>query len=128
MLGELPGFLGKSGFGLSAAEYEQINDEMRRFVEEEPGCYLVSAEGLSCNPDGIHIDAASQRHFGVRYYRAFMERRNVASALPDEDDQLDACINRHVFTRAEQLNLAMTAFAQGRMDFAELAAKLRPST
>ena len=126
-MGELLGFLGKSGFGLSAVEYEQINDEMRRFVEDEPRSYLVSAEGLSCNPDGIHTDAVSQRRFGVRYFRAFMECRNVTSALPYEDDQLDACINRHVLTRAEQLNLDMTAFAQSRMDFAELAAKLRPS-
>lgn len=127
VMGELADFLGKSGFGLSAAEYEQINDEIRRFAAEEPGCYLVSAEGLSCNTDGIHIDAVSQRRFGVRYYRAFTERRDVTAALPDEDEQLDACINRHVLTRTEQLNLDMTAFAQGRMDFAELAAKLRPS-
>ena len=127
VMGELPDFLGKKGFGLSATEYEQINEEMRRFVDEEADCYLVSAEGLTSNPDGIHIDAVSQRRFGVRYYRAFAERRNVTAALPDEDEQLDSCINQHVLTRTEQLNLDMTAFALGRMDFAELAARLRPS-
>ena len=74
VMGELPDFLGKSGFGLSATEYEEVNDEIRRFVESEPGCYLVSAEGLTSNPDGIHIDAVSQRRFGVRYYKAFKGR------------------------------------------------------
>ena len=127
VMGELADFLGKSGFGLSASEHERINGELRRFVEEEPGCYLVSAEGLTSNPDGIHIDAASQRRFGVRYYQAFAERRNVASALPDEDELLDACINQHIFTRTERLHLDMTAFAKGRMPFEDLAARLKPS-
>lgn len=112
---------------LAVTEHERINGELRRFVEEEPGCYLVSAEGLTSNPDGIHIDAASQRRFGVRYYRAFAERRNVASALPDEDELLDACINQHIFTRTERLHLDMTFFAKGRMPFEGLAARLKPS-
>lgn len=124
VMGELPAFLGKTGFGLSAAEYGQINAEMRRFAAEEPGCYLVSAEGLTSNSDGIHIDAASQRRFGVRYYRAFEGRRNVTSALPDEDELLKACIDQHVTTRTERLHLDMTAFAQGRMSYEELAASL----
>lgn len=124
VVGELADFLGKSGFGLSATEYERINDEIHRFVEDEPGCYLVSAEGLSCNPDGIHIDAVSQRRFGVRYYRAFEGRRNVTAALPDEDELLEACINQHSLTRTEQLHLDMTAFAQGHMSYEELAASL----
>lgn len=58
---------------------------------------------------------------------SFAAYSNVALALPDEDDQLDACISCHVFTRAEQLDLEMTAFAQGRMALANLAGKLKPS-
>lgn len=124
VMGELPDFLGKKGFGLSAAEFGQINDEVRRFAAEEPECYLVSAEGLTSNPDGIHIDAVSQRRFGARYYWAFEGRRDVTSALPDEDELLKACIDQHVPTRTERLHIDMTAFAQGRMSYGELAASL----
>jgi hypothetical protein len=37
---------------------------MSKVVAEEQNCYLVSAENLQANPDGIHINAESQRQFG----------------------------------------------------------------
>lgn len=42
---------------------------------------FTPSTGLQCNPDHLHIKAASQRIFGERYYKVFATRQN----LPDED-------------------------------------------
>ena len=34
-------------------------------------CYFVTGEKLYANPDGIHINAESQRRFGIRYFEAY---------------------------------------------------------
>lgn len=35
-------------------------------------CKIISAEGLSMKPDGLHFDAAAQRIFGVRFAEAYL--------------------------------------------------------
>ncbi len=61
---------------------------MSKVVAEEQNCYLVSAENFQANPDGIHINAESQRQFGIRYYEAFSKKANVSQAIGDEDERL----------------------------------------
>jgi hypothetical protein len=56
--GELPAF-NKSSVSFNPVLYKA--KEQLAFFE------VVSADGFSANPDGIHIDAASQRIFGKRY-------------------------------------------------------------
>lgn len=89
IFGKLPEFLGKKGFGTSAIEFEQINQAMQKVNRQLNNTYLVSAEDLDSNPDGIHINARSQRRFGLRYYAAFKNKSNIDHPLNDEHDQLD---------------------------------------
>ena len=67
IIGGLGDFLGKNGFGLNCTEYELVNEQLLKFAREQENSCFVTAEGLIPNPDGIHMDAVSQRRFGVRY-------------------------------------------------------------
>lgn len=85
LIGGLGDFLGKSGFGASAVEYEKINQLLKQTAEQEENCYFVTAEGLTANPDGIHLNAVSQRKFGLRYYQAFAQQQSVFEPLTIEE-------------------------------------------
>lgn len=84
LVGELGHYLGKSGFGQSAVEYTQINQKILTVTEKFSDCYWVTAQELTPNPDGIHLNAVSQRRFGLRYYEAFAKRQDVTEPLLDE--------------------------------------------
>ncbi len=71
IIGELEDYLGKTAFGLHSSEFQKINEQLYRFAQEKLNCYYVTAKGLTANPDGIHLDAVSQRKFGYRYFKAF---------------------------------------------------------
>lgn len=122
ILGELPDFLGKNGFGLSATEFKKINQEMAKVATQEANCYLVSAENLSANPDGIHINAESQRQFGIRYYEAFSNKINVPAALGDEDEQLSRIYGRPT-TQNEKIYLISRDFALGKITYSQFMGK-----
>ena len=77
VIGALGDYLGKSGFGLNCTEYEMVNQELFRFAKEQKHTYFVTAAGLTSNPDGIHLNAVSQRKFGIRYYEAFSKKKNI---------------------------------------------------
>ncbi|MDT2613294.1 sialate O-acetylesterase [Enterococcus dongliensis] len=116
IVGELPDFLGKNGFGLSATEFAEINHEMAKVVTNLADCYLVSAEKLSANPDGIHIDAKSQRRFGIRYSEAFATKRDVLHALGNEDEQLSLIYGRET-SKNEKIYLLSRDFALGKISY-----------
>ncbi|MGG5318483.1 sialate O-acetylesterase [Enterococcus sp. AZ072] len=86
VIGGLGDYLGKSGFGASAVEYKEINQLLKQAADQEDNCYFVTAKGLTPNPDGIHLDAVSQRKFGLRYYQAFSRKQSVFEALPNEEE------------------------------------------
>lgn len=81
IIGGLGDFLGKEGFGKHCTEYELMNQELQKFAFEQDDCYFVTASGLTSNPDGIHIDAISQRKFGLRYFEAFINKQHVLEPL-----------------------------------------------
>ncbi|WP_379946726.1 sialate O-acetylesterase [Enterococcus devriesei] len=116
IVGQLPDFLGKQGFGLSATEFKEINQEMAKVVAKLDHCYLVSAEKLTANPDGIHINAKSQRQFGLRYYEAFANQNNVLNPLSHEDERLAEIYGRET-TKNEKIYLLSRDFALGKIDF-----------
>ena len=89
IIGGLGDFLGKEGFGKSCTEYNFINQELQKFAFEQDHCYFVTASGLTSNPDGIHIDAISQRKFGLRYFEAFSKRQHVLQPLINENELLN---------------------------------------
>lgn len=127
IVGTLPTFLGKTGFGLSAVEFEEINHEIERVVSELENCYLVSAENLTANPDGIHINGESQRQFGIRYYEAFAKKTDIPTALGNEDEQLSKIYGRAT-TKNEKIYLLSRDFALGKLDYQKFIEKFTDIT
>lgn len=123
IMGELPDFLGKTGFGQSATEFEEINQILHTVAEKDPNTFLVSAEKLAANPDGIHINAASQRKFGLRYYEAFKQKQTILAALPEEEAKVNALYQREP-TVTEKIYLQSRAFAFGKMTYEQFLAAM----
>lgn len=127
IIGELPDFLGKNGFGQSATEFKEINRILHLVAEKDPNTFLVSAEKLVANPDGIHINAISQRKFGLRYYRAFRQKQNVLATLPDEEAQVTVLYQREP-TVTEKIYQQSREFALGRIDYEKFLEKITEIT
>lgn len=127
IIGGLGDFLGKNGFGLNCTEYELVNEQLLKFAREQENSCFVTAEGLTPNPDGIHMDAVSQRRFGVRYYEAFVKREHVLKPIENEMELLERCISRP-HTKREKMYLAMAEFAAGKMTDEELGERMRVIT
>ncbi|MGY5340296.1 sialate O-acetylesterase [Levilactobacillus spicheri] len=121
ILGELPDFLGQQGFGLSAVEAPQINAAIHQVATALPQAYVATATGLTSNPDGIHLDAPSQRRFGYRYYQAFQTQADVTVPAAQEATQV-AQLTQSTPTPAERQYLASKRFAQGQGTFADFIA------
>ena len=120
IIGELGYYLGEVGFGKSAVEYKQINQILSKVAHTEKNCYFVSSKGLTANPDGIHIDAISQRKFGLRYYEAFSKHKHVLDILDKEDEWIEKVAKREL-TKNEQIFVQSTKFALGDMSFDEFS-------
>lgn len=127
IIGGLGDFLGKNGFGLNCTEYELVNEQLLRFAREQENSCFVTAEGLTPNPDGIHMDAVSQRRFGVRYYEAFVKREHVLKPIENEMELLERCISGP-HTKREKMYLAMAEFAAGKMIDEEFGERMRVIT
>ena len=67
-----------------------INKELEKFAFEQHDCYFVTASGLGANPDGIHINAISQRIFGMRFFEAYSNKQHVLEALAYESEYLNS--------------------------------------
>ncbi|QWC23644.1 sialate O-acetylesterase [Bacillus haikouensis] len=120
MIGELGHYLGESGFGKSAVEYKQINQVLSRVAHTEKNCYFVTSKGLTANPDGIHIDAVSQRKFGLRYYEAFSKETHVLDRLEIEEEWIENLTKREL-TKNEQIFVQSTKFALGQLSFEDFS-------
>ena len=127
IIGGLGDFLGKNGFGLNCTEYELVNEQLLKFAREQENSCFVTAEGLTPNPDGIHMDAVSQRRFGVRYYEAFVKREHVLKPIENEMELLERCISGP-HTKREKMYLAMAGFAAGKMTDEEFGERMRVIT
>lgn len=127
IIGGLGDFLGKNGFGLNCTEYELVNEQLLKFAREQENSCFVTAEGLTPNPDGIHMDAVSQRRFGVRYYEAFVKREHVLKPIENEMELLERCISGP-HTKRKKMYLAMAEFAAGKMTDEEFGERMRVIT
>ena len=127
IIGGLGDFLGKNGFGLNCTEYELVNEQLLKFAREQENSCFVTAEGLTPNPDGIHMDVVSQRRFGVRYYEAFVKREHVLKPIENEMELLERCISGP-HTKREKMYLAMAEFAAGKMTDEEFGERMRVIT
>ena len=120
IIGELGHYLGEVGFGKSAVEYKEINEILSNVAHTEENCYFVTAKGLTANPDGIHIDAMSQRKFGLRYYEAFSKQKHVLDILDIEDEWIENIPKREL-TKNERIFVLSTMFALGQLSFEEFS-------
>ncbi|SCS20183.1 sialate O-acetylesterase [Staphylococcus caeli] len=124
VMGLLPDFLGKTAFGQSAIEYEEINAEIKRVAREQDHCYYVTAQGLTSNPDAIHIDAISQRVFGVRYYAAFSNKANVVNPVAEES-QIDTVLYKQEYTKNEQMYKLVSQFSKNEISYETFVNEMR---
>ncbi|MDH6368843.1 hypothetical protein M2444_000621 [Paenibacillus sp. PastF-3] len=122
IMGGLGDFLGKDGFGKHCTEYELMNQELQKYAFEQDDCYFVTASGLTSNPDGIHIDAISQRKFGLRYFEAFINKQHVLEPLINEHELLSRH-NARIHTKAEKMYILSMDFALGKISFDEFQAQ-----
>ncbi|MGJ7922582.1 sialate O-acetylesterase [Neobacillus sp. LXY-4] len=120
IIGELGHYLGEVGFGKSAVEYKQINQILSKVAHTEKNCYFVTSKGLTANPDGIHIDAMSQRKFGLRYYEAFSKQKHVLDILDIEQEWIEKVAKREL-TKNERIFVQSTKFALGQLSFGEFS-------
>lgn len=103
IIGGLPDFLRKEGFGKSCTEYSLINQQLKRFAIEQDNCYFVTASALSSNPDGIHINAISQRKFGLRYFEAFYNKKHILEPLANESDLVEFYLFKSTYQVGENI-------------------------
>ncbi len=118
VIGGLPDFLGKTGFGASCTEYTLIEKELEHFTQEQDNCYFVSAKDLESNPDGIHINAQSLRIFGLRYYESFSKQYHLYKPLQDEDKLVEALYKQEP-TKKELSYIQTLNFSLGKISFDE---------
>jgi hypothetical protein len=118
IIGGLGDFLGKEGFGKHCTEYNFINQELQKFAFEQDNCYFVTASGLTSNPDGIHIDAISQRKFGLRYFEAFSKKQHVLKPLMNENELINS-IHTRTHSKAEMMYMISMDMALGKISYDE---------
>ncbi|MDO5400125.1 MAG: sialate O-acetylesterase [Eubacteriales bacterium] len=123
LVGGLGDYLGKAAFGANCTEYERVNAELLRYASTHRHCCFVTGLGLKANPDCIHINAESQRRFGLRYYEALRTGQNVLEPLPDEQAMAEA-LSGGEYSPQVNSYLALEKFTQGKITFEELVAAL----
>ncbi|WP_310604150.1 sialate O-acetylesterase [Anaerosporobacter sp.] len=123
IIGGLGDYLGKVGFGKNCIEYSLINKELYRFASEQDNCYFVTASELTANPDGIHINAISQRKFGLRYFEAFSKKQHVLCPLENEEELLNH-IHERIYTKTEKIYMKSMDFALGKMSYEEFESQV----
>lgn len=105
IIGGLCDFLTEGMFGAYFKDYPLVNQALQHFAETQPDCYFVTAAGLSANPDGVHINAVSQRIFGLRYFEAFHRRQHITEPLSTEQDILHAIYERPLSVKEKTMLL-----------------------
>lgn len=116
IIGGLGDFLGAEGFGKHCTEYPLINKELQRFALNEANCYFVTASGLTSNPDGIHMDAISQRKFGLRYFEAFHNKQHVWKPLMNEEERVNHTHER-THTKTEKMYIKSMELVSGKISY-----------
>jgi hypothetical protein len=123
IIGGLGNYLGQSGFGKNCTEYALINENLKKFAFEQDNCFYVDATGLTCNPDGIHTNAKSQRKFGLRYFEAFYHKKHVLEPLHDEDDRI-TYLQARAHTKSEKIFQLSEKLALGEISSGDFEAQM----
>lgn len=89
---------------------------MKDVAESTANCYYVTAQGLTANPDAIHINATSQRLLGMRYFAAFSKRVDITQPLSQESDA-ERVLYKKDFTKNEQMYLLVSKFSKNEITY-----------
>jgi hypothetical protein len=114
IIGGLGDFLTQGIYGEYFESYTIVNQELEKFAENNENCYFVTASGLNANPDGIHIDANSQRIFGVRYFESFQTKQSILKPIQNEEEIIKAIYRRRL-TIDEKKGLVDINFSTGNL-------------
>ncbi len=114
IIGGLGDFLVEGPYAEHFSAYPVVNNALLDFAKTIPNCYFVTASGLTSNPDYIHIDAASLRKFGVRYFEAFDKRQHILNPLVEEDQTIEKIYQREL-TNGEKIGLLNVKFFSGAL-------------
>ncbi|AYD46581.1 sialate O-acetylesterase [Arachidicoccus soli] len=123
IIGGLGDYLTKGMYGQYFSLYQEINNELKSFANAHADCFYVTAAGLTSNPDGIHIDAISQRLFGIRYFEAFLRKESIFTA-PENEENILKMINERPFTQTEKIELLNIEFSKGNLELEDYQKKL----
>ncbi|WP_418129274.1 sialate O-acetylesterase [Staphylococcus sp. HKU1] len=124
VMGLLGDYLGQQGFGLSAPEFQHINTCIQEVAQQKDNCYFVTAQALTPNPDGIHIDALSQRKFGMRYYKAFNERSNVDVPLNGEEN-IESKLTKKKYTKNEKMYMLIAKLSRNQISYEDFEKQMQ---
>lgn len=90
---DLPFLIGGLGSFLKDCDYLEtrkygikINELLQKFCLKEKQCFYVTADGLQSKEDRLHINAQSQRVFGLRFFAAYDQRDHIWNQLENEPD------------------------------------------
>ncbi len=114
IIGEIGDYLGSGFLGAYFPEYHKVNKVLLEFAKTNKNCYFVTASGLTANPDGIHLNAVSQRKFGLRYFEAYDKLKNILSPIEGEESAIYIDSERDL-TKTEKMTILENKFAGGHI-------------
>lgn len=123
IIGGIGDFLGSGWLGSYFPEHTEVNQALIEFASMYKNCYFVTAKGLSPNPDGIHINAVSQRIFGLRYFEAYEKLNHILEPLEGEENALNID-NKRPLTKIEKSIILDSQFAGGCISLEEYQLQL----
>ncbi|GAA5024691.1 acetylxylan esterase [Marivirga lumbricoides] len=123
IIGGLGAFLTQGIYGEYFKSYSIVNEELEKFAKNNPNCYFVTASGLNANPDGIHLNASSQRIFGIRYFEAFSKQKHILEALEIENEILEM-IYKKPLSDTEKIGLLNLKFSNGDLSLESYKAEM----
>ncbi|TGE34498.1 sialate O-acetylesterase [Desulfosporosinus sp. Sb-LF] len=123
IMGGLGDYLSSGMFGEYFQVYPLVNKELENFSNSQKNCYFVTASGLQANPDGIHMNAVSQRIFGLRYFEAFDKLKHILMPLEGENSAVNIDSERPL-SKAERITLLENKFVKGDLSLEAYQAQL----
>lgn len=123
IIGELGDYFANGFLGSYFSECPQVNEELLKFSNTHENCYFVTASGLTPNPDGIHLNAVSQRIFGLRYFEAYDKLQDVLLPLSGEENAINIDSERDL-TKTEKMAILENEFAGGHISLEDYQFKM----
>ncbi|MBK1812806.1 sialate O-acetylesterase [Clostridium sp. YIM B02505] len=114
IMGGIGEYLDSGFLGSYFPEHSEVTQVIMEFAKANKNCYFVTASGLTPNPDGIHINAASQRVFGLRYFEAYDKLQHILEPIEGEENAVNIDSDR-TLTKTEKLTILEGQFAGGHI-------------